>query len=150
MVLRPYEVHLLRHACGERDTIRHGDGVNIGNPHLSPDGKEVLYVKGKNVWLMNADGTNQHQLVSATSSSAIFSPDMKRLYSASTSGAVIANADGSNATLIPLSAGADAYGTSPNGTSIVLWNVNSGTISVANADGSNLKQIASAAGNPTW
>ena len=135
----------------ELSTEPYGDGINIGKPRFSPDGKEVIYQKSSNVWLMNAaDGSNQHQLVSATSGNGIFSLNMTKLYYTNSTGSFIANADGSNPTLIPLSAGGTVYGVSPNGTSIVLWNINSGTISVANADGSNLKQIASAAGNPTW
>ena len=135
----------------ELSTEPYGDGINIGKPRFSPDGKEVIYQKSSNVWLMNAaDGSNQHQLVSATSGNGTFSSNMTKLYYTNGTGAFIANADGSNPTLIPLSAGDTVYGVSPNGTSIVLWNINSGTISVANADGSNLKQIASAAGNPTW
>jgi len=126
------------------------DGINILNPRFSPDGKEILYQRGNNVWIMNTDGTNQHQLVSATSWSAIFSPDMKKLYYTNSGGAFIANADGTNAALIPLSAGDTVYGISPNGASIVLWNMSSETTYTANSDGSNLKQIASPADNPAW
>ena len=125
------------------------DNINIWKPRFSPDGREILYQKGSNVWLMNADGSNQHQLVSATSWQGIFSPDMKKLYYTNGSGAFMANADGSNATLVA-PAGDTVYGTSPNGTSILVWNISTGTISVANSDGSNPKEIASLAGNPTW
>jgi len=133
----------------EKAVEPYGDGVLIENPRFSPDGKKILYSKGQNVWTMDADGNNPNQLINATSSKAIFSPDMKGLYyvsgwgGASNIASVLANADGSNPVQIS-SNGLTVAGVSPNGKSIVLWDMTTSPYGVvtANADGSNQKNIA--------
>jgi Tol biopolymer transport system component len=137
----------------ERAVEPYGDGILIENPRFSPDGTEILYQKGENVWVMNADGSNPHQLVNALSSMAIFSPDMTKLYyinnyAGNDNLTILANADGSDPVQIS-SAGYYIEGVSPNGKSIVFWNLNvdTGEVIVANADGSSQKNIA--VGAPT-
>jgi Tol biopolymer transport system component len=45
----------------KRRTLTHGEGDEFG-PAWSPDGREIAYVAGKNLWLMDADGGDQRQL----------------------------------------------------------------------------------------
>jgi Tol biopolymer transport system component len=68
----------------------HGSGINIisidsgekrilttgesGIPDWSPDGTQIVYQKGRHVYSINADGTNETRLVS-NASSPIWSPD---------------------------------------------------------------------------
>jgi hypothetical protein len=127
----------------ELATEPYGDGVLIENPRFSPDGKEVLYNKGRNVWLTNSDGSNPHQLVSALSYMAIFSPEMTKLYYNTPAGSFMAAADGTNPVQIS-SGNLLIWGVSPNGASIVFWDqsTNSGGVVTANADGSDQKNIA--------
>jgi Tol biopolymer transport system component len=65
------------------------DGVRFGNtPAWSPDGKSIAFIGGVDnqkdpdwdVWVMNADGTNAHQLTQGRlAGSPTWSPDSKRL-----------------------------------------------------------------------
>jgi len=89
-------------------------------PQFSPDGKQIIYIRemsGPGIWMMNADGTNQHQVFAADANgaeaySATFSPDGTKIAAeltwapngVSQDGIAIMNSDGSNA--IPLT-GAD-------------------------------------------
>jgi Tol biopolymer transport system component/C-terminal processing protease CtpA/Prc len=54
---------------------------SLGEPSLSPDGSEVVFVSGGDIWTAPAQGGTAHLLVSdpATESRPIFSPDGARL-----------------------------------------------------------------------
>ncbi|MGA8428176.1 MAG: protein kinase [Candidatus Sulfotelmatobacter sp.] len=69
----------------------------------SPDGRQLVFIKGADLYLANADGTGAHLLVSALSYafSAVFSPDGKRIRfsvvdQANTNSLWEVRADGSN------------------------------------------------------
>lgn len=115
----------------------------VGNPRFTPDGSEILYSQGGTVWIMNADGSNQRQLLATTSQNAEFSPDMSTLFYSSVSGVFRANADGSN----PVNIAASGYtfeGLSPNGQSILLVTaapLGSGGVFTANSEGGNLQGL---------
>jgi len=127
----------------------YGDGIFPSAPFFSPDGKEILYQKSGYVWLMNADGTNQHQLVNVPSSLAMFSPDGSKLYYTGSSGIFMAAAGGTGA--VQIVAGYALGGISPNGESITFYeNAGNGGIFVAAADGTNQKQIAATGALSVW
>ena len=115
----------------------------VGNPRFTPNGTEILYSQGGTVWIMNADGSSQRQLLSFTSQNAEFSPDMSVLYYQTASGVYMANADGSN----PVNIAGSAYtfdGVSPNGDSILLLTsapLGSDSVYTANSQGGNLQGL---------
>ncbi len=120
-----------------------GDDVVEGSPRFTPDGTEILYSQGGTVWIMNADGSKQRQLLGTTSENAEFSPDMKTLFYTTNKGVYRANADGSDA--VNIASPSYAFeGLSPNGQSILLvavGTVDSNTVFIANSDGGSLKGL---------
>ncbi|HTT25072.1 MAG TPA: DPP IV N-terminal domain-containing protein [Candidatus Sulfotelmatobacter sp.] len=98
-------------------------------PQFSPDGQLILYIKGSDIWVMNADGSNQHVVFSAPVNnaavwSATYSPDGTQIAAeldwnpASAGGSyfdgiAIMNADGSNP--VPLTGNDGCNGTMPLG-----------------------------------
>ena len=130
----------------------------LSAPRFSPDGKSILYADNATVWIMDADGTNQRQLISAPSLDAMYSPDMQTLYYngiaafGSTGGNVFrADASGGNAVEIGVE-GDKIVDVSPNGNSILLVNLSTPTTSgnfTANPDGS-ARHLVPGAGWATW
>ncbi len=59
----------------------HAAGPMMSEPSLSPDGKEVVFVSGGDLWVAPAKGGEAHLLVShpATESRPLYSPDGKKL-----------------------------------------------------------------------
>lgn len=55
---------------------------NDSFPAYSPNGQEVIFVRNYDVYIMNADGTNQTQLTEglAEDRAPVFSPDGQRIY----------------------------------------------------------------------
>lgn len=98
-------------------------------PQFSPDAQQILYIKGLDIWAMNANGSNQHILFSSMLNngaawSATYSPDGTQIAAeldwnpASAGGAyydgiAIMNADGTNP--VPLTGNSGCNGTMPQG-----------------------------------
>lgn len=55
--------------------------ANCREPHWSPDAKQIAFVRGKGLWIANADGTNAHALTDhpAGNTSPRWSPDGSRI-----------------------------------------------------------------------
>ena len=96
-------------------------GLQIGgalaegvNPCWSPDGSKIVFVRNAEIWVMNADGSNQQQLTSPVGDlvdgDPNWSPDgTKIIFARRPSSIWIMNADGSNQhDLTPTMIGADA------------------------------------------
>lgn len=86
---------------------------NSWYPEFSPNGQQIVYIHNDEIWAMNANGSNQHVVLSSSTSnawaySATFSPDGTKIAAELEwepngiyqDGIAIMNADGSNA--VPL------------------------------------------------
>jgi Ca2+-binding RTX toxin-like protein len=135
------------------------------DPSWSPDGKQILYSRNlgsaTNIWIMNADGSNQRPLTtgSVNEGNAVFSPDGTKIAFFSdrsgTSGGQdneiwVMNADGSNPVRLTTNTDNDnGPDWSPDGTKITFLSsranggqpLNRRDVWVMNADGSNPVQL---------
>jgi len=138
-------------------------------PIWSPDGSKILFRSNRNgnyeIFMMNADGSDQHSLTGYSGDFApIFSPDgTKILFNSDRDGLggfYIMNADGSGITHVAntgtFNGNNDASGSwSPDGTRIAFHSYRNGEgeIFIVNADGSglfNLSNHPSADFSPRW
>jgi TolB protein len=154
-------------------------------PSFSPDGRRIVYFAPgpqghAEIFLMNADGTNQRRLTTTTgavpmpngarmiaSAAPSFSPDgTKIVYSSTQNGHIeiwLMNADGSAQRPLTVpddraAPDANAPSWSPDGTRIAFWSgtaASQGNIWVMNADGGNRRQLTldpanHNSDNPAW
>jgi Tol biopolymer transport system component len=160
---------------GSVSTIRRdGSGLRVlddqadvasGDAHQrlawSPDGTEIAYVVGEDIWVMNADGSNKHQLTTAPGGDfqpAWSSQDVIAYWHGSSNGRDGGPANAEIYT-IPASGGTPTRLThddvsniapawSPDGTRIVYWN--GGQLWIMGADGSDLQDLEIDGWSPAW
>lgn len=77
-------------AGGEATALTQNSGVALNfHPRISPDGKLIAFISDRrgqnNLWVMNADGSNQHQVtrLPGASFAPFFTPDGTRIIFAS-------------------------------------------------------------------
>jgi len=137
-------------------------GMDVG-PRISPDGLQIAFLHGEELWAINADGSNLHQLVSKAYLASLVPPSSGRgvihwfnweplshnvFFGSSTAGEAytvpvydlqVAAADGGTAPSILEGPGLGGVATfSPNGTMLALAQPTS--ILLMNTDGSNYHQ----------
>jgi len=138
------------------------------NPIWSPDGTKILFYSNRNgdyeIFIMNADGSNQHSLTGyAGDSSPVWSPDGSKILVSSDrngGGLYVMNADGSGITQVAntgtFGGNRDASAVwSPDGTRIAFHSYRNGEgdVFIVNADGSGLINVTnnpSGDFNPRW
>lgn len=131
---------------------------HVGGLAWSPDGRKIAYdisipkdehgrAYDTHVWVMNADGTEQRQLIPMASSSPSWSPDGRRIAFTSEEGLYISNSDGTEIRRISRQGGGSPSW-SPDGELIAyttsLGFGNPGQIEVRKAEGRGRKWLTSA------
>ena len=132
-------------------------------PAWSPDGTQIAFMRDHSIWVMQADGSDQHQVTSGCCDSApSWSPDGTRLvFESSRTGQwqiyVLDLAAGEPATQLTEASGANRWPDwSPDGNRIVFVTgrrANNSDLWLMNADGSNevaLTDGASGDKDPQW
>jgi Tol biopolymer transport system component len=158
--------------------IMDADGKNIkrltntanvcdGQPDWSPDGRYIafgrLYSRENyraEIWMMNADGTNQHRVGTFSGDSPSWSPDGTKMvityHNNNRSSIAIINVDGTGLTEISTEGTENTWPAwSPDGTKIAFQSNRTGNheLFVMNADGSNpvkLTDNPGEDGDPAW
>ncbi|MBI5708000.1 MAG: PD40 domain-containing protein [Armatimonadetes bacterium] len=128
-------------------------------PAWSPDGKRIAFARDAQVWVMEADGTNQVKLTTGgiNNDSPSWSPDGSKIVFRSqrdnwNSEIYVMNSDGTGQTRMTNSAESDRYPNwSPNGLWIAYLSGPEGgdtNVWIMNADGSNKHQLTN--GTQCW
>lgn len=147
------DIYVVGSGGGPAQKLTTSPGTDI-LPAWSPDGSQIAFLSNRTgtmqVWVMNADATNQHALTTdATVKDQLpdWSPDGTHIAyvvdTAPVGGDIwLMNADGSNQH--PITTGPTArLGTawSPDGTAIAYLNWNTRTVEIVNADGSEPRVV---------
>ena len=148
------------------ENVQITNGSNQDVPAWSPDGKKIAFSSGQDIWVMNADGSNQKQVFNSIvwDGEPCFNDDGSRIYFASELVSPIysqfisihvVDMDGSDR--IQLTNGADmrSPAMSPDGATVVYISKLSGNydLRMMDADGSNIVGITDAPADefaPAW
>jgi dipeptidyl aminopeptidase/acylaminoacyl peptidase len=97
-----------------------GNGVSGVEPAWSPNGSEIAFSGGGDIWTMNADGSNAHQLgAGIAGDEPAWSPDGGRIVFRNPTGLAVIGADGTG--FHQLTIGPDDHPSwSPDGTTIAF------------------------------
>lgn len=128
----------------------------LENPAWSPDGKHIAFDDGSNVWVMNADGTQQTKITASCPAgnacadtyfrTPSWSPDGQKLSYGSYHALIIANADGSSPIRVDIQQINGAKRWSPDGSEILFAGIQQQdphwpSLFVVDRAGTNLRQI---------
>jgi Tol biopolymer transport system component len=154
-----YEIYEMKLSDGTVRQLTNREGV-LNAPEISPDGAAITFMRWTansnqyQIWLMERDGDNPHNIPRITGWDPTWSPDGKQiLFASDVNGSTqlyVVNANGKNLHQVgslPAIRGRSDW--SPDGQSIVTY---SGEpwhreVYLMNADGSNVRQLSPAGGN---
>jgi Tol biopolymer transport system component len=127
------------------------------SPSWSPDGKQLVYYTGgargadRYLWIVNADGTNPHQLSRVNGSFPDWSPKGDKIifHGEVNNGIWLISPDGSAETVLDPLGAYPAW--SPDGKEIAFINLNDWCVWVMQADGTGKRKLTERTGlQPTW
>lgn len=111
-----------------------GASINNYNPVWSPEGSKILYNHNFDLYMINADGTNMHQVVGGATNGS-WSPDAQHiLFTETGNGVRTADLDGNNR--VTLDAQGSGATWSPDGTKVAYEVYGEGVITIK-PDGTN-------------
>lgn len=154
-----YEIYAMKLSDGTVQQLTDREGV-LNAPEISPDGGTIAFMRWTansnqyQIWLMERDGDNPHNIPRITGWDPTWSPDGKQiLFASDMNGSTqlyVVNQNGKNLHQVgslPALRGRSDW--SPDGLSIVTY---SGApwhreVYIMNADGSNVRQLSPSGGN---
>ena len=167
---KTWSIHTMNSDGTHRKRLTYAENKWDNAPDWSPDGKKIIFAREykdsmggwhPEIWIMNADGSNQAQIKSLKGSNPYFTPDGKKIvfsweFEDKRSAISIADLDGGNITRLTHNNGREWHPeVSPDGKQIAFMSDRDGNfeIYVMNIDGSNQKRLTnSAIGDwyPSW
>lgn len=152
---KTWSIHTMNIDGSDRKRLTHAKNKWDSSPTWSPDGKKIAFAREyrdsegiwhEEIWTMNADGSEQTQILPLSGTAPSFLQDGRILFNSKSqySEICIANSDGSNIITLTNNAAEDwAPKVSPDGKQIAFLSDRDGNLEiyVMNIDGSNQKRL---------
>lgn len=164
---KTWSIHVMNADGSDRRRLTHAKNKWDSSPRWSPDGEKIVFSRGyadadgnwqEEIWITNADGSQQRQIQPLSGGGPCFTPDGKIVFHSktNTSEICIANADGSDFQKLTNNAAEDWHPeVSPDGRSIAFISNRDGNqeIYVMNVDGTNQRRLTFSEADdwyPSW
>lgn len=155
---KTWSIHTMNRDGSERKRLTHAKNKWDSAPAWSPDGAKIVFARAytdgegvwqEELWIMNADGSEQEQIQGLTGGGAYFTNDGRIVFHAKMEASYeicIADIDGSNFTQLTTNEAKELHPeVSSDGQQIAFMSDRDGTYEIytMNLDGSNQKRLTS-------